>query len=206
MIGQIRTYTINKGMMEDWVELYKSELYPRNIELGIDVPIVSVNDENTQFIWIRIFKNEEDLKSQEAILYGSDWWNNNVGLVRSHIAHRNIQIIKPVTTMTNSILPDHSIAHLRTYTINKGMLSSWLNLFESELHGRVKETQMGMPILSVNEENTKFIWVRTYENEDALKAKEKSFYGSDYWIANVDHIRGHLADRHIQNICLINPK
>jgi len=86
------------------------------------------------------------------------------------------------------------------------MLSNWLKLFESELHGRVKETQMGMPVLSVNEENTKFIWVRTYKNEDDLKDKEKSFYGSDYWVANVDHIRGHLADRHIQNICLINPK
>ena len=206
MIGQIRTYTINKGMMEDWVELYKSELYPRNIELGIDVPVVSVNDENTQFIWIRIFKDEEDLKTQESILYGSDWWNNNVELVRNHIAHRNIQIIKPVATMTNLMVTDHSIAHLRTYTINKGMLSNWLNLFESELHRRVKETKMGMPVLSVNEEDTKFIWVRTYKDEDDLKVKEESFYGSDYWVANVDHIRGHLADRHIQNICLINPK
>tara|TARA_B100001964_G_C14031741_1_gene508601 strand:- start:107 stop:727 length:621 start_codon:yes stop_codon:yes gene_type:complete len=206
MIGQIRTYTINKGMMEDWIELYKSELYPRNVELGINVPVVSVNDENTQFIWIRIFKDEEDLKSQEAILYGSDWWNNNVGLVRSHIAHRNIQIIKPTALMTNTILPHHSIAHLRTYTINKGMLSNWLNLFQSELYERVKETQMGMPVLSVNDEDTKFIWVRTYKDEHDLKTKEKEFYGSDYWVANVDHIRGHLADRNIQNICLINPK
>ena len=206
MIGQIRTYTINKGMMNDWLKLYKSELYPRNIELGIDVPVVSVNDENTQFIWIRIFRDQEDLKNQESILYGSNWWNNNVGLVRSHIAHRNIQIIKPVTTMKSLILPGHSVAHLRTYTINKGVLSNWLKLFESELYRRVKETQMGMPVLSFNEEGTKFIWVRTYQDEDDLKTKEESFYGSDYWVSNVDHIRGHLADRHIQNICLINPK
>ena len=206
MIGQIRTYTINKGMMEDWIALYNSELYPRNVELGIDVPVVSVNDENTQFIWIRIFKDAEDLKSQEALLYGSDWWNNNVNRVRSHIAHRNIQIIKPSRDLTSTKISGHSVAHLRTYTINKGMLSNWLNLFQTELYGRVRETQMGMPVLSVNDEDTKFIWVRTYKDEDDLKTKEEAFYGSDYWVANVEQIRGHLADRNIQNICLIDPK
>ena len=192
-------------MMEDWIKLYKSELYPRNVGLGIDVPVVSINDENTQFIWIRIFKDAEDLKSQEAILYGSDWWNNNVDLVRSHIAHRNIQIIKPVTELANTKISGHSIAHLRTYTINKGMLSNWLNLFQTELYERVRETQMGMPVLSVNDEDTKFIWIRTYKDEDDLKTKEEAFYGSDYWVANVGQIRGHLADRNIQNICLIDP-
>ncbi|MQG38861.1 MAG: hypothetical protein FI718_02590 [SAR202 cluster bacterium] len=206
MIGQIRTYTINKGMMQDWIKLYKSELYPRNIELGIDVPVVSINDEDTQFIWIRMFKDEEDLKSQEEILYGSDWWKNNVENVRSHIAHRNIQIIKAVTDMPSTNISGHSVAHLRTYTINKGMLSDWLNLFQTELYGRVKQTKMGMPVLSVNDEDTKFIWVRTYKDEDDLKTKEEAFYGSDYWVTNVNQIRGHLADRNIQNICLIDPK
>ncbi|MBK49588.1 MAG: hypothetical protein CL768_00910 [Chloroflexi bacterium] len=206
MIGQIRTYTINKGMMQDWIKLYKSELYPRNIELGIDVPVVSINDEDTQFIWIRMFKDQEDLKSQEEILYGSDWWKNNVENVRSHIAHRNIQIIKAVTDMPSTNISGHSVAHLRTYTINKGMLSDWLNLFQTELYGRVKQTKMGMPVLSVNDEDTKFIWVRTYKDEDDLKTKEEAFYGSDYWVTNVNQIRGHLADRNIQNICLIDPK
>ena len=206
MIGQIRTYTINKGMMQDWIKLYKSELYPRNIELGIDVPVVSINDEDTQFIWIRMFKDEDDLKSQEEILYGSDWWKNNVENVRSHIAHRNIQIIKAVTDMPSTNISGHSVAHLRTYTINKGMLSDWLNLFQTELYGRVKQTKMGMPVLSVNDEDTKFIWVRTYKDEDDLKTKEEAFYGSDYWVTNVNQIRGHLADRNIQNICLIDPK
>ena len=206
MIGQIRTYTINKGMMQDWIKLYKSELYPRNIELGIDVPVVSINDEDTQFIWIRMFKDQEDLKSQEEILYGSDWWKNNVENVRSHIAHRNIQIIKAVTDMPSTNISGHSVAHLRTYTINKGMLSDWLNLFQTELYGRVKQTKMGMPVLSVNDEDTKFIWVRTYKDKDDLKTKEEAFYGSDYWVTNVNQIRGHLADRNIQNICLIDPK
>ena len=44
------------------------------------------------------------------------------------------------------------------------------------------------------------------KNEDDLNTKEESFYGSDYWVANVGQIRGHLADRNIQNICLIDPK
>ena len=44
------------------------------------------------------------------------------------------------------------------------------------------------------------------KDKDDLNSKEESFYGSDYWVANVGQIRGHLADRNIQNICLIDPK
>ena len=52
MLAQLRTYTINKGMMDKWLELFYDELVPRVIEAGMGIPTVAVNHENTKFIWI----------------------------------------------------------------------------------------------------------------------------------------------------------
>ena len=39
MVAQIRTYTINKGMMDSWLELFDKEIRPVHESLGI--PIVA---------------------------------------------------------------------------------------------------------------------------------------------------------------------
>lgn len=94
MIAQIRTYTINTGMMDSWIKIFQDEIMPRVIDSGMEVKLSSVNEENTKFIWIRCFSDEADLVQKEANFYGSDWWEANVERVRSHLAHREIEVIK----------------------------------------------------------------------------------------------------------------
>lgn len=96
MIAQLRTYTINKGMMESWLKVFQDEIIPRVHEAGIGIQSAWVNDEGTQFIWIRTFDDAADLDRKEAVMYGSDWWNENVDRVRSHLAHREIKTIEPI--------------------------------------------------------------------------------------------------------------
>ena len=93
-----------------------------------------------------------------------------------------------------------TVAHLRTYTINKGMLDSWLEAFEKL---RPAMTEAGIKVESswVNEERTQFIWIRSYgDSADSIETAETAFYGSEYWLANVEHVRSHLAHREIKQI------
>ena len=94
MIAQIRTYTINKGMMESWIKIFQDEIMPRVLDAGMEVKLSAVNEEDTKFIWVRCFSDEVDLEQKEANFYGSDWWVANVDRVRSHLAHREIEVIK----------------------------------------------------------------------------------------------------------------
>ena len=94
MIAQIRTYTINTGMMKSWIEIFQNEIMPRVIASGMEVKLSATNEENTKFIWVRCFSDEADLEQKEANFYGSDWWVANVDRVRSHLAHREIEVIK----------------------------------------------------------------------------------------------------------------
>ena len=97
MIAHLRTYTINKGMMDPWLKLFETELEPRNTALGMKVHSRWVNDVRSQFIWIRAYgETEAELQAKEKALYESEWWVANVDMVRGHIAHRDIVLLHSV--------------------------------------------------------------------------------------------------------------
>jgi len=93
-----------------------------------------------------------------------------------------------------------AIAHLRTYTINKGMLDDWLELFP-KLVPIMEEAGITVESTWVNVEHSQFIWIRSYGGSvDNIEKREAAFYSSDWWVANVDHVRSHLAHRDIVQI------
>ena len=93
-----------------------------------------------------------------------------------------------------------TIAHLRTYTINAGMMDSWLEVFP-KLVPIMEEAGIKVESTWVNEERSQFIWIRSYgDSVDNIATAEAAFYGSNWWIANVEHVRSHLAHRDIVQI------
>ena len=93
-----------------------------------------------------------------------------------------------------------TVAHLRTYTINKGMMDDWLALFP-KLIPVMKDAGIKVESTWVNEERTKFIWIRSYgDSIENIATAEVAFYSSEWWLANVVHVRSHLAHREIVQI------
>ena len=95
MVGQLRIYTINAGMMDSWLKLFKEEIAPRVKEAGMGIQTAWVNQERMQFIWIRTYDSIEDIEVKEAAFYGTDFWKANVDRIRGHIAHREMVVIEP---------------------------------------------------------------------------------------------------------------
>ena len=91
--AQLRRYTINKGKMDSWLECFKEEIDILE-HIGIKVESYWINEEKTQFIWIRSFgSSKESIAELETKFYGTNWWKTNVDRVRSHIAHREFEVI-----------------------------------------------------------------------------------------------------------------
>ncbi|MGI9336480.1 MAG: NIPSNAP family protein [Gammaproteobacteria bacterium] len=90
------------------------------------------------------------------------------------------------------------IAHLRIYTINKGMMEDWQKLFRDELVGLMAEAGIKVESAWTNAEATQFIWIRSYgDSTEDIATKEKAFYESPWWVENVDYVRSHIAHREI---------
>ena len=70
MYAHLRIYTVNKGMMDEWVKLFNEKLIPLLIEADIKVESSWVNEEKSQFIWIRSYGNSlDDIEKKEEKFY-----------------------------------------------------------------------------------------------------------------------------------------
>ncbi len=94
MISQLRVYTVNKGQMDSWLREFEA-LRPLLAKHGIRVDGTWVDAESERFIWVRSFEDEADLEAKEAAFYGDPQWLAGVDRVRSHLAHREITLVKP---------------------------------------------------------------------------------------------------------------
>ena len=90
------------------------------------------------------------------------------------------------------------VSQLRIYTINRGMMDSWLNQFHKHL--KPNHEKYGIPIESswVNADRTEFIWVRSFDNEEVIQAKEEEYYSSPERIALGDQPKVHIAKTEVR--------
>ncbi len=101
MISQLRIYTINRGMMDQWVNHFNEVLMPIYGSVGIKVEGAWANEDKNQFVWIRTFEDAADLEAKEAAFYGSDAWKSSVDKTRSHLARVDVQLINNVLAAAN---------------------------------------------------------------------------------------------------------
>ena len=85
------------------------------------------------------------------------------------------------------------IYELRTYTINQGMMESWIQNFNEKLVRLMGKFNIKVEGAWVNQDRNQFIWIRSFADTDDVKAKEAEILASQEWIAISDHTRSHLA-------------
>jgi NIPSNAP len=66
VITQVRVYTINRGMLDSWVQLFNEKIVPTSARFGIHVIGAWVNRPQNEFVWVREFADEETLKTYET--------------------------------------------------------------------------------------------------------------------------------------------
>ena len=96
MVSQLRTYTINKGMMDSWLELFDKEIRPIHESLGIPIVATWVNSDRTDFIWVRSFDSAEEIPAKEAAYFASPGRKALGDIPTSHIAKMDVRLIEEV--------------------------------------------------------------------------------------------------------------
>ena len=91
------------------------------------------------------------------------------------------------------------VSQLRIYTINRGMMDSWLALFEE--HIRPLHQRLGIPVERswVNADRTEFLWVRTFNNVEEIPERDTGERGCLLRLAGADGLGRHAHQPHRQD-------
>ncbi len=92
------------------------------------------------------------------------------------------------------------VDQMRIYTINKGMMDSWVKLFETGI--KPAHEALGIPVVAfwVNADRNQFIWVRRFADGDDVPAKEAEFRNSPGFQALGSQPGDHIARMDVQNL------
>ena len=91
MVDQMRSYTINKGMMDSWVKLFETGIKPAHEAIGIPVVASWVNTDRNQFIWVRRFADGDDVPAKELEFRESAGFKALGTQPTEHIAKMDVQ-------------------------------------------------------------------------------------------------------------------
>ena len=96
MTAQLRIYTINRGMMDSWLEVFNQHIRPLHDRLEIPVVSSYVNADRSEFIWIRRFRSAEEIPTKEAEFFASPERTALGDIPTSHIAKMEVRVIEEV--------------------------------------------------------------------------------------------------------------
>ena len=96
MTAQLRIYTINRGMMDSWLQVFNEHIRPLHDRLGIPVISTYVNADRTEFIWVRRFNNTEEIPAKEAEYFASPERTALGDIPPQHIAKMEGRVIEEV--------------------------------------------------------------------------------------------------------------
>ena len=96
MVYQLRIYTINRGMMDSWLNLFNEHIRPLHERLGIPVQNSWVNADGTEFLWVRQFNSAEEIPVKEAEYFASPERVALADRPTSHIAKMEVRVIDAV--------------------------------------------------------------------------------------------------------------
>jgi len=92
------------------------------------------------------------------------------------------------------------VSQLRIYTINSGMMDSWLKLFNEKIRPIHEGLDIRVESTWVNADRTEFLWVRSFDSVEEIPEKEAAYFASDGRKALGDIPTSHIAKMEVRVI------
>jgi uncharacterized protein YdcH (DUF465 family) len=93
MIAELRTYTINRGLMDSYLELYNKQIVPNHKKYGIVVLGAWVNRKQNEVVWMRLFESHEERKKKLDIYEASPERDAVYPIAVYHMAKHEVKVL-----------------------------------------------------------------------------------------------------------------
>lgn len=79
MLYELRQYKIKPGMRESWIKIMEEEVIPFQVAKGMVITGSFAGEDESEYIWMRRFKDEEERVRLYKDVYQSDHWKTVIG-------------------------------------------------------------------------------------------------------------------------------
>ena len=102
---ELRQYKVLNGQMENWLKVMQEEIIPFQVAKGMVIAgsFRGENDESV-YVWIRRFENEEKRDELYSAVYDSDVWKNDISPRLSSMLDRDAMVVTRLSPTELSIL------------------------------------------------------------------------------------------------------
>lgn len=63
-VGQLRTYTIKSGKMQEWIDVWTKGVYPLRLKFGFTIPYAARVEGEDTFVWLVEYDGPEDFETK----------------------------------------------------------------------------------------------------------------------------------------------
>ncbi len=98
MTTELRLYTVNKGMMDSWVNCFREHIAPIHAQYGIRILGGWVNRPQNEFVWVRVFEDEADLEARTKTYNQSPERKALGDFPGTHLAKLEVRTVEQVYT------------------------------------------------------------------------------------------------------------
>jgi len=96
MIAEVRTYTVNGGMMDTYLDLFNKQIVPNHRKYGIPIIGAWVDRRQNEITWIRTFASREDRKAKLDVYEKSKERDAVFPIAGYHMAKAEVKILENV--------------------------------------------------------------------------------------------------------------
>ena len=102
---ELRQYKVLNGQMENWLKVMQEEIIPFQVAKGMVIAgTFRGEDDESVYVWIRRFENEEKRKELYSSVYESEVWKNDISPRLSTMLDRDAMVVTRLSPTELSIL------------------------------------------------------------------------------------------------------
>jgi hypothetical protein len=105
MFFELRQYHVRPGQQKSWVKLMEEEIIPFQAQKGMVIigSFVGEQDDSV-YVWIRRFENEEERERLYAAVYETDTWKNDIAPRVGKLLDREKMVVTRLTATPKSVI------------------------------------------------------------------------------------------------------
>jgi NIPSNAP len=100
MIAEVRTYTVNPGMMDSYLELFNRQIVPNHRKFGIPIIGAWADRAKNEITWIRTFASREDRKAKLDVYEASPERDAVFPVATYHMVKAEVKVLEDVLKPT----------------------------------------------------------------------------------------------------------